>query len=104
MKAELYNFKCWVNNSDPLLLKQTGEKILTACDFEVLGFMEHHFKPQGYTCIWLLGESHLAIHTYPEHNKSYFELTSCVKHKNEEFRSKLAQEFQLNSEEVSVSF
>lgn len=93
MKAELYNYKCWVDESDPTMLKSLGERLLHECEFEVLGFMEHHFSPQGYTCIWLLGESHLAIHTYPEHNKAYFELTSCVLSKNELFQQKLGEEF-----------
>ena len=30
----------------------------------------HKFEPQGETCIWLLEESHMAVHTYPE--KKYF--------------------------------
>ena len=89
MKAELYNFKCWINESDPKKLKSLGLQLLEECDFEVLGFMDHHFQPQGYTCIWLLGESHLAIHTYPEHNRSYIELTSCVLEKNEAFKERL---------------
>jgi S-adenosylmethionine/arginine decarboxylase-like enzyme len=27
--------------------------------------------------LYLLGESHFAIHTFPEHGKSYIELSSC---------------------------
>lgn len=36
------------------------------------------FDPFGYTCLILLSESHLAIHTFPERGKAYIELTSCV--------------------------
>lgn len=39
--------------------------------------MEHHFEPQGYTAVWLLAESHCALHTFPEENKAYVELSSC---------------------------
>jgi len=80
--AELHNYQCWIKESDPQMLKLELDLLLDQCDFEKLGFMEHHFQPQGYTCLWLLGESHLAVHTYPEHNKAYIELTSCVQEKN----------------------
>jgi S-adenosylmethionine decarboxylase len=67
------------------------QDLLEQCDFEILGFIDHHFQPQGYTCLWLLGESHLAVHTYPEHAKSYIELTSCVEPKNQLFVSLLEE-------------
>ena len=85
MKAELFNYKVWIDESDPGILKSFFEATLNVSEFEILGFMEHHFQPHGYTCIWLLGESHLAIHTYPEHGKSYIELTSCSLVKNKQF-------------------
>ena len=34
-------------------------------------------EPEGYTALWLLGESHFAIHTFPEEQKTYIELSSC---------------------------
>jgi S-adenosylmethionine decarboxylase len=45
------------------------------CDkhrFCVLGKVEHQFDPHGITVIYLLSESHLSIHTFPE--KKYFAL------------------------------
>ena len=41
--------------------------------------MEHYFTKQGYTGLWLLAESHFAIHTFPEEDKIYIEISSCVK-------------------------
>ena len=41
--------------------------------------MEHYFTPYGYTALFLLAESHFALHTFPEENKTYIELSSCVK-------------------------
>jgi len=63
VKAELYTYRCWVNESDPNHLRATLDQLLDEVKFEKLGFVQHHFEPQGYTCIWLLGESHLAVHT-----------------------------------------
>ena len=38
-----------------------------------------------YTSLYLLGESHFAIHTFPEENSTYIELVSCVKDKFDNF-------------------
>src|SRR5512141_877915 len=45
-----------------LCLKVTGEAGLT-----IVGERFHQFEPQGVTGTVLLAESHLAIHTWPEH-------------------------------------
>jgi len=37
----------------------------------------HHFKPQGETGLWLLAESHLAVHTYPESKYLSIDLYTC---------------------------
>lgn len=95
MEAKIDNYSGWVPDTLPSVLKQTFEDILVKSGFGILNFMEHHFKPQGYTAIWLLSESHFAIHTFPEEDKSYIELSSCntemyerfVKHLNDEFQN-----------------
>jgi len=38
-----------------------------ACGLTVVGDAFHQFSPQGVTGTVLLAESHLAIHTWPEH-------------------------------------
>jgi len=103
VKAELFNYKCWIEASDPDLLKGAFNDLLDLCDFEKLGFLDHHFLPEGYTCIWLLGESHLAVHTYPEHNRAYIELTSCSPDKNKRFKELLNAQF-TRLEQVEETF
>lgn len=93
MKAELFNFKCWIDNANSEHLESTLSQLLISAEFNILGFVDHHFSPQGYTALWLLAESHLALHTYPEHSKSYIELTSCVLHKKESFQQALSSLF-----------
>lgn len=63
--------------------------MLLGAGFNVLGFIEHKFEPQGYTVLFLLGESHFAVHTFPEHGKMYVELSSCNKAKYKEFLKQL---------------
>ena len=60
MKAQMYNYSSWIEETNPKVLLE-------------------HFEPIGYTALFLLSESHFAIHTFPEHNQTYIELTSCVK-------------------------
>lgn len=85
MPVDIHHYKNWDAETDPVTLKNRYAKLLETSGFQVLSFMDHHFSPQGYTAIWLLGESHLAIHTFPEENKSYIELTSCHAGKHAQF-------------------
>lgn len=50
---------------------------LKKCKFGIMNTIFHEFDPHGFTMMVLLSESHLAIHTYPEHNAIYFSLYSC---------------------------
>lgn len=85
MKAQMFNHRCWISDisdhsatHDPHYIRNTFDDILKNAGFTVLSFTEHMFDPHGYTALWLLGESHLAIHTFPEENKFYVEMSSCV--------------------------
>lgn len=77
MEAKIWNKNGWVNEIDPKKLKNTFSELLGLSGFDILNFQEHFFTPVGWTGLWLLGESHFAIHTFPEEKKSYIELSSC---------------------------
>lgn len=79
MLAKMNNFSCWVTETDPHRLKTRYEQLLIDSGFNVVNYCEKHFTPQGFTGLWLLAESHFAVHTFPERGKTYIELTSCVK-------------------------
>ncbi len=85
MKAQIFNIKKWIAGCDPNFLKYIIGEILNKSEFGILNFTEHNFKEYGYTALWLLGESHLALHTFPEENKTYLELSSCNQNKNIKF-------------------
>lgn len=78
MEAKMNNISYWIDEVDPIKLKEKYKNILLNSGFGILNEVEHFFKPHGYTILFLLSESHFAIHTFPEHNKSYVELSSCV--------------------------
>ena len=39
--------------------------------------VSHHFHPQGVTALGLIAESHVAIHTWPEHGYAAVDVFTC---------------------------
>ena len=95
MKAKIWNLSGWINHSDMNYLKTVFGDILKRSTFNVLNFSESEFDPYGYTALWLLSESHFAIHTFPEHAISYIELSSCNALKHEIFEKLMLEKFEL---------
>jgi S-adenosylmethionine decarboxylase len=64
---------------DLLGLKALCERILAELELRVLGEARwHQFGgPAGITGLYLLAESHLALHTFPEHGLATFNLYCC---------------------------
>ena len=85
LDANMYHFDNWITIIDPDKLKSTFKILLETADFRIVNFTEYHFPVQGYTCIWLLAESHLALHTFPSKGKSYLQISSCNKEKLDNF-------------------
>lgn len=79
MDAVMYNFHTWIAYEKEEILIKDLEKMLLQSGFTIINKVEHFFEGQGYTGLWLLAESHFAIHTFPENNKVYIEISSCVK-------------------------
>ena len=44
---------------------------------KILGEPFHKFKPQGVTGVVLIAESHLCIHTWPEHGYAAVDVFTC---------------------------
>lgn len=58
------------------------EKICDKYNFQILGKKEHIFDPIGCSIIFLLSESHISIHTFPEKNHMSFDIYTCRQYKN----------------------
>jgi S-adenosylmethionine/arginine decarboxylase-like enzyme len=58
-------------------VKEIFTKALEAENFHVCGCVAEKFEPKGYTILFLLSESHFAVHTYIEYNSIYVEIYSC---------------------------
>jgi S-adenosylmethionine decarboxylase len=78
------------------------EKILLRLELRVVGEGQWHAFPGegGVTGIYLLTESHLSIHTYPEHGTATLNLYCCRPKNDFPWQSELAQA--LGAERVDV--
>jgi len=94
LAAKIHSLRFWVSECDPKALKAMFQNYLEQVGFVILNFSDHHFPEQGYTAFWLLAESHLAIHSFPDKGWSYIELSSCNQKKAEKLQD-LVSECQL---------
>ena len=53
------------------------KKICQDYDFQILQETHHIFQPIGCSILFLLSESHLSIHTFPEKNHMSFDIYTC---------------------------
>lgn len=88
--AEIHHVERWISVTDPTVLKSTLGGFLRHSGFDIVAFTEHFFPVQGYTCVWLLAESHFAVHTFPSDQKTFIQLSSCNKNKAATFEKLLA--------------
>jgi S-adenosylmethionine decarboxylase len=58
-------------------LKDICKTICKVNNFAILQECQHTFTPQGCTFLFLLSESHLSLHTFPERNYIAFDLYTC---------------------------
>ena len=58
-------------------VKPLMENIINGVNLNVVGEVHNQFEPVGATCLYLLSESHLSIHTYPELRFCAIDLYCC---------------------------
>ena len=89
ISANIYSIHKWLDISDPKMVKELCLDCLKKSGYLAIGFLEQHFPNGGYTALCLLAESHLAVHTFPENNKAYLELSGCNEAKTQAFEKAL---------------
>lgn len=86
-----YHLVININNIDDLLIHNNKQLIkifnglILMSGLNVLNQCHHEFKPYGLTGLYLLSESHLSYHTWPEYNKICLDLFTCgdnIKYEN----------------------
>lgn len=73
---ELFECPCDLLNDELFVrdaLKQASKQSMSA----LLDIFSHKFQPQSVTALGLLAESHISIHTWPEHSYAAIDVFTC---------------------------
>jgi S-adenosylmethionine decarboxylase len=62
---------------DPAALRAALESAVTRGEFTLHQSVVVKFQPQGVTACAVVGESHLALHTWPEEGRLFFDVATC---------------------------
>jgi S-adenosylmethionine decarboxylase len=69
-----------LNNMDSIT--QLLDTICKKYDFHVLNVVKHEFSPHGITILYLLSESHISVHTFPEREYLALDIYTCRDYSN----------------------
>lgn len=102
-KAQVFNLKGWIELIEPTILIEVFQSELEQAGFTILNFTSNEFPNNGFTAVWVLAESHLALHSFAESGWTYLELTSCNKTKSERFKKRiLASKYRLKLDDKDL--
>lgn len=62
---------------DKRLLEQVAQRIIDHFKLSVVNDYWHHYAPIGITGVYVLQQSSLTLHTWPEYNKLVIDVTTC---------------------------
>jgi len=100
---EIKNIELLNNNNK---IKELFDNICKKYNYTILNRMEHIFEPQGLTILYLLSESHISIHTFPERNYAALDIYTCREYENnniyEEIYEYIIKEFKAKKEEPII--
>lgn len=74
--AELYDCPFDLLN-DRAFITQSLREAVEHGNAELLHEVSHQFTPQGVTALGLLAESHISVHTWPEHGYAACDVFTC---------------------------
>lgn len=81
LRRQHWLYDLWLADAAPLCRAEPLCRQLTAAlhasGATVLAQRVHQFSPHGVTAIWLLAESHLSVHTWPEERLACIDLFTC---------------------------
>lgn len=67
----------FVQLNDPRFLNRLLDESVAAGSFTELHRHVHQFEPQGLTAMVVLSESHISLHSWPEHGVLFVDMASC---------------------------
>lgn len=80
-----------INDFDESLgfVEEIANNIIKDLELNVVEKISHLFSPKGVTLAFILSESHLIIHTWPELGYLHIDLVTCSYRSQEEFGKSL---------------
>ncbi|KKU12200.1 MAG: hypothetical protein UX17_C0054G0002 [Parcubacteria group bacterium GW2011_GWC2_45_7] len=94
-------------NDSLALVEEIARKIITGLDLKVVERVSHLFYPRGITLAYILSESHLLIHSWPEFGTIHIDLVTCSYRSMKKFEDTLKLAFPNNVDYIktkSVNF
>ena len=89
--------------NDEDYIKRSLEEAASKSGATLLNIASHKFDPQGVTAVALLSESHISIHTWPEHGYAAVDAFTCGSHCDPEVAIKqLKQCFKSNQDHTTT--
>lgn len=90
MLVDLYG--CESDLDDAELLLDTLERGANEVSVKIVRKITHRFSPHGVSIILILAETHLSIHTWPEHGYAAVDIFICGEGKDPEAVWKVIRE------------
>jgi len=106
MICDIKNIKNHELLNSPQKLTNLLDKICETYNYTILQTSQHIFEPQGFTTLYLLSESHISIHTFPENNYAAIDIYTCRQYQTNqvylEIYKYIIEEFDADSDQEPV--
>jgi S-adenosylmethionine decarboxylase len=84
MVCDIKNIKNHILLNSPEQLTNLLDHICNKFQYTILNKSQHIFEPQGFTALYLLSESHISIHTFPEENYAAIDIYTCRQYEDDQ--------------------
>lgn len=75
-------------------LKEKGDLVIKNLGLTVVGQNHFEFTPQGITLAYILSQSHLILHTWPELKTLHVDLMTCIVFEKDKVESVIKEVFE----------
>ena len=89
-------------DNSPDFVEEIAQKIIHGLNLKVIKTVSHLFYPQGVTLAYILSESHLVIHSWPEFSAIHLDLVTCSYYSLKEFEDAIKSAFPDNLDSVKI--
>ena len=89
---------------DEVYVKEIVAMAASVCRSSLLAINSYKFMPQGVTCVAMLAESHISIHTWPEKSLAVCDVFTCGDHTDPQLAVNYMQEMFRSQEIVANTF